>query len=120
MDPQKQLLRLKKHLKEKGFDDIKVKMIHGEAAARTKISDPFVKTVKKAADDSFGTSILSVSSAGTGPMFSFVKFLKSPCIAIGSTFVFSRIHSPNEFARIDLLRKTTKCMCKIIRNFASQ
>jgi acetylornithine deacetylase/succinyl-diaminopimelate desuccinylase-like protein len=120
MDPKKQLLRLNKHLKENGFDDIEVKLIHGEAAARTKISDPFVKTVKKAADDSFGTSILSVSSAGTGPMFSFVKFLKSPCIAIGSTFVFSRIHSPNEFARIDLLRKTTKCMCKIIRNFASQ
>ena len=32
MDPQKQLLRLKKHLKENGFDDIDVKLIHGEAA----------------------------------------------------------------------------------------
>ena len=120
MDPKKQLLRLKKHLKQNGFGDIHVTMIHGEAAARTSLSDPFVKTVKKAADESFGKSILSVSSAGTGPMFSFVKFLHSPCIAVGSTYVFSRIHSPNEFARIDLLKKTTKCMCKIIRNFASQ
>jgi acetylornithine deacetylase/succinyl-diaminopimelate desuccinylase-like protein len=120
MDPQKQLSRLKKHLVENGFGDIQVKMIHGEAAARTRISDPFVKIVQKSADESFGTSIISVSSAGTGPMFSFVKFLNSPCIAIGSTFVFSRIHSPNEFARIDLLRKTTKCMCKIIRNFGSR
>src|SRR5574340_1161004 len=120
MDPKKQLLRLKKHLKQNGFGDIHVTMIHGEAAARTRLSDPFVKTVKKAADESFGKSILSVSSAGTGPMFSFVKFLHSPCIAVGSTYGFSRIHSPNEFARIDLLKKTTKCMCKIIRNFASQ
>jgi acetylornithine deacetylase/succinyl-diaminopimelate desuccinylase-like protein len=120
MDPQKQLIRLKTHLKENGFQDIEVKMIHGEAASRTKISDPFVKTVKKAADDSFGTSIISVSSAGTGPMFSFVKFLNAPCIAIGSTFIFSRIHSPNEFARIDLLKKTTKCICKIMQNFTSQ
>jgi len=119
MDPQKQLLRLKKHLKINGFDDIEIKMIHGEAAARTSISDPFVKIVKKAADESFGESIISVSSAGTGPMFSFVKFLHSPCIAIGGTYVFSRIHSPNEFARLDLLQKTTKCMCKIIQNFAS-
>jgi acetylornithine deacetylase/succinyl-diaminopimelate desuccinylase-like protein len=118
MDPHKQLSRLKKHLKENGFDDIKVTMIHGEAAARTSMSDPFVRTVKNAADESFGKSILSVSSAGTGPMFSFVKFLHSPCIAVGSTYVFARIHSPNEFARIDLLKKTTKCMCKIIRNFA--
>jgi len=120
MDPEKQLLRLKKHLKQNGFGDILVTKIHGEAAARTRLSDPFVKTVKKAADDSFGKSVLSVSSAGTGPMFSFVKFLHSPCIAVGSTYVFARIHSPNEFARIDLLRKTTKCMCKIIRNFAAQ
>lgn len=119
MDPKKQLLRLKKHLKKNGFGDIEVKVIHGEAAARTRISDPFVKIVKAAADGSFGNSIISISSAGTGPMFSFVKFLHAPCIAIGSTYIFSRIHSPNEFARLDLLRKTTKCMCKIIQNFAS-
>src|SRR5579883_3320812 len=56
MDPKKQLARLKKHLKEKGFGDIDVKLIHGEAAARTSISDPFVRVVKDAADDSFGRS----------------------------------------------------------------
>jgi len=119
MDPQKQLSRLQTHLQEKGFGDIKVRMIHGEAASRTKISDPFVKMVKKAADESFGDSIISVSSAGTGPMYSFANILKAPCIAVGSTYIFSRIHSPNEFARIDLLRKATKCICKIIRNFAA-
>lgn len=120
MDPQKQLERLKKHLREKGFNDVKVKMIHGEAASRTKLSDPLVEIVKRAAYESFGKSIINVSSAGTGPMHSFNKFLKTPCIAIGSTYVFSRIHSPNEFARIDLLRKATKCMCKIIENFAAK
>lgn len=118
MNPIKQLTRLKRHLKEKGFGDIKVRMIHGEAASRTEISDPFVKIVKKAADESFGKSIVSVSSAGTGPMYSFSKILKAPCISVGSTYVYSRIHSPNEFARIDLLRKTTKCICKIMRNFS--
>src|SRR5574338_1523663 len=68
MDPFKQLARLKNHLKEKGFSDVAVNMIHGEAASRTKISDPFVSVVKEAADESFGKSILSISSAGTGPM----------------------------------------------------
>ncbi|MDE1826445.1 MAG: M20/M25/M40 family metallo-hydrolase [Thaumarchaeota archaeon] len=119
MDPLKQLSRLKKHLKDKGFGDVQVHMIHGEAASRTAISDPFVKVVKKAADESFGTSIISVSSAGTGPMYSFSKMLKAPCISIGSTYVYARIHSPNEFARIDLLKKTTKCMCKIIKKFSA-
>jgi len=117
MDPKKQVMRLKKHLKSKGFGDVKIKVFHGEAAARTSSSEPFVTQVKEAADKSFGKSILSVSNAGTGPMYPFVEILKAPCISIGSTYMFSRIHSPNEFARVDLLKKTTKCICLIMENF---
>jgi acetylornithine deacetylase/succinyl-diaminopimelate desuccinylase-like protein len=117
MNPKKQIMRLKNHLKSKGFGDVKIKVYHGEAAARTDSSDPFVSHVKNAADKSFGKSILNVSNAGTGPMYPFVDILKVPCISIGSTYMFSRIHSPNEFARIDLLKKTTKCMCLIMQNF---
>jgi acetylornithine deacetylase/succinyl-diaminopimelate desuccinylase-like protein len=117
MNPKKQIMRLKNHLKSKGFGDVKIKVYHGEAAARTDSSDPFVSHVKNAADKSFGNSILNVSNAGTGPMYPFVDILKAPCISIGSTYMFSRIHSPNEFARIDLLKKTTKCMCLIMQNF---
>ena len=117
MVPKKQIMRLKKHLKAKGFSDVKIKVFHGEAAARTDSSDPFVSQVTDAADKSFGKSILNVSNAGTGPMYPFVDILKSPCISIGSTYMFSRIHSPNEFARVDLLKKTTKCMCLIMENF---
>jgi acetylornithine deacetylase/succinyl-diaminopimelate desuccinylase-like protein len=120
MDPKKQFTRLKAHLKRNGFSDIAVKMYHGEAASRTHPDDPFVKTVKEAAEESFGSYIVNVSNAGTGPMHSFANVLDAPCVSIGSTFVFSRIHSPNEFARIDLLKKTTKCMCLIIDRFASQ
>ena len=117
MDPKKQVNRLKKHLKSHGFSDVKIKIFHGEAAARTDSSHPFVSQVKTAADKAFGKSILNVSNAGTGPMYPFVDILKSPCISIGSTYMFSRIHSPNEFARIDLLKKTTKCICLIMENF---
>jgi len=117
MDPKKQVMRLKKHLKSKGFGDVKIKIFHGEAAARTSSSEPFVTQVKAAADKTFGKSILNVSNAGTGPMYPFVDILKAPCISIGSTYMFSRIHSPNEFARVDLLKKTTKCICLIMENF---
>ncbi|TBR11943.1 MAG: M20/M25/M40 family metallo-hydrolase [Candidatus Nitrosotenuis sp.] len=118
MNPKKQFARLQKHLKQKGFSDIKIKMYHGEAAARTSPSDPFVAQIKSAAKESFGDFIVNVSNAGTGPMHSFVNVLGAPCISIGSTYMFSRIHSPNEFARIDLLRKTTKCMCLIMDKFS--
>lgn len=117
MDPLKQLARLQRHLRTNGFGDIKIRMIHGEAASKTKILDPFVSKVREAANESFGKSIVSVSSAGTGPMYSFTKVLCAPCVSIGSTYIFSRIHSPNEFARIDLLNKTTKCICRIMSKF---
>ncbi len=119
MDPKKQVLRLKKHLKSKGFEDISVKIYHGEAAARTNPTDPFVTKVKEAADQSFGKSIINVSNAGTGPMHSFVNMLHAPCISIGSTYMFARIHSPNEFTRIDLLKKTTKCIYLIMEKFGN-
>src|SRR5574338_79144 len=117
MDPKKQIARLKTHLRKHGFSDIAVKMYHGEAASRTDPQDPFVSTVKEAAKKSFGNYIVNVSNAGTGPMHSFANVLKAPCISIGSTYMFARIHSPNEFARIDLLKKTTKCMCLILDRF---
>jgi len=53
MDPKKQIIRLKKHLKLHGFSDVKIKIFHGEAAARTDSSHPFVSQVKDAADKIF-------------------------------------------------------------------
>jgi len=117
MVPEIQLARLKKHLKSKGFEDIEVVLIHGEAAARTPLSEPFVSVVERAARESFGSAIISVSSAGTGPMHAFVKALSAPCISVGSTYIFARIHSPNEFARVDLLNKATKCIGRIMELF---
>jgi acetylornithine deacetylase/succinyl-diaminopimelate desuccinylase-like protein len=119
MIPEKQFELIKDHLKENGFeDDIAIKLIHGEAAARISSSHSFVKQVKEAAKETFGSAIISVSSAGTGPMYSFSKVLNAPCISVGTTYIYAKIHSPNEFARIDLLNKTTKCIGAILEKFA--
>lgn len=117
MDPTKQEARLKSHLAAKGFGDMGVRFFHSEAAARTDPATPFVGCVKTAADATFGGHVLSISNAGTGPMSQFTERLKAPCVSVGCTHVFARIHSPNEFARIDLLRAATKCICHIMWNF---
>jgi acetylornithine deacetylase/succinyl-diaminopimelate desuccinylase-like protein len=118
MDPVIQFQRLKKHLEKNGFNDIQVTWINGEASGRTEIDNPYVKLVQEAANKIFGYSIISISSAGTGPMYEFIELLKAPCISIGGTYIFSKIHSPNEYARIDMLEKTTKCMIMIINYMA--
>jgi acetylornithine deacetylase/succinyl-diaminopimelate desuccinylase-like protein len=120
MVPEKQFSRLKDHLRENGFgNDMEARLIHGESAVRTSPNDPFVRQVEESTNEIFDSSIISISSAGTGPMYPFVKVLNVPCISVGSTYVFSRIHSPNEFARIDLLNKTTKCIGHIMEKFAN-
>jgi acetylornithine deacetylase/succinyl-diaminopimelate desuccinylase-like protein len=120
MMPQQQFERLENHLRKNSFTDIEAKFVDGEPAARTPLKHPFVQIVSEAAIETFGTSIISVSSAGTGPMFYFDKVLNVPCISIGGTHIYSNIHSPNEYARIDLLEKTTKCMIRIIEKFAAK
>ena len=118
MDPKKQIKLLKLHLKRTGFDDVSIKVLNAEAAARTSTDEKIVNVVCDSAKKIFGEYILNISNAGTGPMHAFVDVLHAPCVSIGSSFIFCRMHSPNEFAKIDLLNKTTKCLCMLIENFS--
>jgi len=118
MDPKKQVKLLKQHLKRNGFGDITINVLNAEAAARISTQEKIVDVVCDSAKEAFGDYILNVSNAGTGPMHAFVDVLRAPCISIGSSYIFCRMHSPNEFAKIDLLKKTTKCFCMLIENFS--
>ena len=118
MDPKKQVKLLKLHLKRNGFSDISINVLNAEAAARTSINEEIVDVVCNSAKQIFGDYILNISNAGTGPMHAFVHVLRAPCISIGSSYIFCRMHSPNEFAKIDLLNKTTKCLCLLIEYFS--
>jgi acetylornithine deacetylase/succinyl-diaminopimelate desuccinylase-like protein len=118
MIPQKQFQLLREHLDKNGFKDIKLKFLSGEPACRIPVNNEFVKLVEMCAKEEYGKAVKSISSAGTGPMWYFNNILKCPCVGIGCTYKYSRIHSPNEFARIDLIKKTTKCIGNIMEKFA--
>ena len=116
MMPERQFERLHKHLREHRFSDsiIELKFIDGVPASRTPINHPFVKLVEESAKETFGKAIVSVSSAGTGPMYYFDKVLGAPSVCVGGPYKYCRAHSPNEFTNVDLLNKTTKCIGSII------
>ena len=117
MMPQKQFQLLRQHLDNRGFKDIQLKFLNGEPASRISINNEFVKMVEKSVIEEYGSVIKSISSAGTGPMWYFNKILNCPCVSIGCTYKYSRIHSPNEFVRLDLIKKTTKCIGNIMEKF---
>jgi acetylornithine deacetylase/succinyl-diaminopimelate desuccinylase-like protein len=119
MEYQKQFVRLKNHLHERGFDDIKLDFIYGVPASKSPIDQYFIMQVKQSAKYYFDVSpLVYVSSWGSGPMEQFVRVFRVPCVSIGCTHIFSNIHSPNEYARIDLLNKATKWIGNIIKRFA--
>jgi len=117
MNPKKQFELLRKHPDKHGFTDIEVTFVEGEPASRTPVDHEFVKLIEQCAIEEYGEAITSVSSAGTGPMSYFAEILDVPCVSVGSTYKYSRIHSPNEFTRIDLLKKTIKCIGRVIEKF---
>jgi len=118
MDPKVQFERLTAHLDKHGFSDIEIKFMEGEAASRTPLNDRFVKLVETCAIEEYGQAVTSVSSAGTGPMYFFAHILQCPCVSVGGTHKYGKIHSPNEFSRIDLLQKTTKLIVRILEKFS--
>ena len=117
MMPQKQFQLLREHLDNNGFNDVQLKFLSGEPACRIPINNEFVKLIEMCAKEEYGKVIKSISSAATGPMWYFNKILNCPCVGIGCTYKYSRMHSPNEFARIDLIKKTTKCIGNIMEKF---
>ena len=119
MTPSLQFNRLQEHLLQKRFKDISIRCIHGSAPSRTEFRHPFVDIVKKSAQSVFGRDpVVNLSSAGSGPMYLLVKTLKAPCAAVGCSYIFSNIHSHNEYARIDLLARGIKLIEEIILRFA--
>jgi|TARA_B110001454_G_scaffold45590_1_gene44684 acetylornithine deacetylase/succinyl-diaminopimelate desuccinylase-like protein len=118
MDPKKLIKLLQKHLRVNGFSDITINVLNAESAARTNPNEKIVSTVCKSTKTIFGDYILNISNAGTGPMHAFRNILSVPCISVGASYIFCRMHSPNEFAKIDLLHKTSKNICLLMENFS--
>ena len=120
MNPVIQFKRLCEHMRYHGFnkDLLEIKLLQKEWPGRTTpVDHPFIKVVEKSANGIFGSTIKSISSAATGPMYYFINILNIPCVCIGSSYKYGKSHSPNEFARLDLLNKTTKWISRIIENF---
>jgi acetylornithine deacetylase/succinyl-diaminopimelate desuccinylase-like protein len=104
MDPLIQFKRLCDHMQDQGFNKslLEIKLLQKEWPARTTpVNHPFIKVVEESATGIFGSTIKSISSAATGPMYYFINILNVPCVCIGSSYKYGKSHSPNEFARLD-------------------
>ena len=108
--------KLARHLARQGFGDVKVAYSEGERAKRTSHRAPIAVAAREAAAEVYSTTpVVTVSSAGTGPMYLF----EAPCVAIGGGSAFSHAHAPNENLRLDLFVKGMKWVSATVDRFAA-
>ena len=115
-DPDDLHRKLVKHLARQGFSDVKVTYSDGEKAKRTPHNAPIARAARHAAAEVYSTRpVVTVSSAGTGPMYLF----EAPCVAIGGGSAFSHAHAPNENLRLDLFVRGMKWVATTVDRFAA-
>jgi acetylornithine deacetylase/succinyl-diaminopimelate desuccinylase-like protein len=115
-DPDDLHRKLLRHLVRQGFGDVKITYAEGEKAKRTSHKAPIAVAAKGGAEEVYSTKpVVTVSSAGTGPMYLF----KAPCVAIGGGSAFSHAHAPNENLRLDLFVKGMKWVAATVDRFAA-
>jgi acetylornithine deacetylase/succinyl-diaminopimelate desuccinylase-like protein len=104
MHPDDIYRKLRKHLDDNGFTDIKITYSEGYPAAKTPVDHPFVKIVDAANQHIFGDMVIHPTSPGSGPLYLFNKYV--PMVSIGCGDYESKAHSPNESIVIDNYQKT--------------
>jgi len=95
--------KLRQHLDDRGFSDIKFSYFEGYPAAKTPINHPFVKIIENANKRVFGDMVIHPTSPGSGPLYLFNKYV--PMVSIGCGDYESKAHSPNESIVIENFRK---------------
>jgi len=113
MEPEDILKKLRTHLDEKGFSDVKIAWHEGYPAAKTPVDHPFVQLIAEANRRVYGHDpVVHITSPGSGPLYLFKD--KVPMVSIGCGDFFSRVHSPNESIILDNYQKTMKRIVYIV------
>ncbi|MDQ3862098.1 MAG: M20/M25/M40 family metallo-hydrolase [Actinomycetota bacterium] len=94
---------IRSHLRRRGFEDIEVVDLHGVEPAKTPVDSPIVQTALRTWQD-LGESeaVVYPTIGGSGPTSLLAHDLGIPTIMTGSVAnAGSRLHSPNEWVRLD-------------------
>jgi acetylornithine deacetylase/succinyl-diaminopimelate desuccinylase-like protein len=112
---------LREHLKKRGFEDIEVVDLHGVEPAKTPIDSPVVFMAVETWRD-IGTEEVVVypTVGGSGPTSLIATELGIPTIMTGAVLnPESRIHAPNESARLDDYFETISYFAHFFHRFQS-
>ncbi|HIH96097.1 MAG TPA: M20/M25/M40 family metallo-hydrolase [Thermoplasmata archaeon] len=109
--------KLKKHLKNKGYSDIEVKLLGAEEPSKTPVGSEIANVVRDTAKESYGKDpVVYPINPGSGPMYLFQKLGLSIASA-GVGWTGSNGHAPNENIRIGDFIEGIKHVALILQKF---
>jgi acetylornithine deacetylase/succinyl-diaminopimelate desuccinylase-like protein len=111
---------IRSHLRRRGFDDIEVVDLHGVEAAKTPIDSPVVRTSVGTWEDlGYGEAVVYPTIGGSGPTSLVATELGIPTVMTGSVANSgSRLHSPNEWVRLDDYFEAVGYFARFFERFA--
>lgn len=117
--PEEVVEKLRAHLDEQGFEDVRINYLGGEAPGRTDPDDPFIKIVVEAARDAYGMPMAVVPMiGGSGPNHVFLEELELPVATAGVGYPGTKAHAPNENVIIDHYLKGATHITRILKEFS--
>jgi acetylornithine deacetylase/succinyl-diaminopimelate desuccinylase-like protein len=119
--PETVLDLLREHLKRRGFEDIEVADLHGLEAAKTPVDSPVVRTAVETWEDlGHAETVVYPTVGGSGPTSLVATELGIPTVMTGAVMnPASRIHAPNESARLDDYFESVAYFVHFFRRFAA-
>jgi acetylornithine deacetylase/succinyl-diaminopimelate desuccinylase-like protein len=111
---------IRSHLRRRGFDDIEVVDLHGVEAAKTPVDSPIVRTALETWEDlGHEDAVVYPTIGGSGPTSLIATELVIPTIMTGSVANSgSRLHSPNEWVRLDDYFEAISYFARFFERFA--
>jgi acetylornithine deacetylase/succinyl-diaminopimelate desuccinylase-like protein len=112
---------LREHLYRRGFSDIEIVDLHGVEAAKTPLDSPVVRTaVETWKDTGANVAVVYPTIGGSGPTSLIATELSIPTIMTGAIVnPESRIHAPNESARLDDYFESISYFARFFERFAT-
>ncbi len=111
---------IRSHLKRRGFEDVEVVDLHGVEPAKTPVDSPIVSTAVEAWKDlGVEEAVVYPTIGGSGPTSLIAAELGIPTIMTGSVASSgSRLHSPNEWVRLDDYFESVGYFARFFERFA--
>ena len=118
-DPEEIFGRLRQHLDDQGFGDVKLTWLGAMWPSKGEADDPLVALTARAGEEVYGKPPLLIPlQGGSSPVYAFARPLGITVVQAGVGYSGSRTHAPDEHVRLDHFRDAARHIARILDGFA--